>query len=123
METARGVQHGCRAGAVREADHGSPAGQVELARDGWRYAPSVNSADAYAWALSQAGRDERALASRERRCGWARAIPVSSTTGEIARRAGRPARAKALLERLLDRSPRFNPLLAPRARAALTKVG
>jgi tetratricopeptide (TPR) repeat protein len=123
METARGVNTDAEL-ALFEADHGSPRRAVELARDGWRYAPSVNSADAYAWALSQAGRDERALAlSREAMRLGTRDPGFLYHAGEIARRAGRPAHAKALLERLLDRSPRFNPLLAPRARSALTKVG
>jgi tetratricopeptide (TPR) repeat protein len=123
METARGVNTDAEL-ALFEADHGSPSTAVALARDGWRYAPSVNSADSYAWALSQAGRDERALAlSREAMRLGSRDPAFLYHAGEIARRAGRPARAKALFERLLDQSPRFDPLLAPRARAALTKVG
>jgi tetratricopeptide (TPR) repeat protein len=123
METARGVNTDAEL-ALFEADHGSPRRAVELARDGWRYAPSVNSADAYAWALSQAGRDERALAlSGEAMRLGSRDPDFLYHAGEIARRAGRPARAKALFERLLDQSPRFDPLLAPRARASLTNVG
>jgi tetratricopeptide (TPR) repeat protein len=123
METARGVNTDAEL-ALFEADHGSPRRAVALGRDGWRYAPSVQSADAYAWALSQAGHDERALELSEEAMRLGSRDPsFLYHAGEIARRAGRPVEARALLSRLLDQSPRFNPLLAPRARAALTKLG
>src|SRR3954470_6505905 len=41
--------------ALYEADHGSPARGVVLARRAWRNAPSVRSADALGWALTSAG--------------------------------------------------------------------
>ncbi len=39
-----------------EADHGSPRRAVALGRDVWRRLPSLRSADALGWALTQAGR-------------------------------------------------------------------
>jgi hypothetical protein len=45
--------------AVFEADHGSPARAVRLARRAWAQAPSVRSADALEWALTRSG-DPRA---------------------------------------------------------------
>jgi tetratricopeptide (TPR) repeat protein len=41
--------------AVYEADHGSKARGLALARAAWRNAPSVRSADAVGWALTRAG--------------------------------------------------------------------
>ena len=41
--------------AVFEADHGSPAKAVTLARRGWDAAPSVRAADALGWALTRSG--------------------------------------------------------------------
>jgi hypothetical protein len=42
--------------------------------------------------------------------------------GMIARARGDDARAARLLERLLDQSPRFSALYAPRARRALSAL-
>jgi Tfp pilus assembly protein PilF len=39
--------------------------------------------------------------------------------GMVALRAGQPERAKAYLSRLVEQSPRFSPLLGPRAERAL----
>src|SRR5204863_1802063 len=47
--------------AVFEADHGSPARAVSLARKAWSRAPSVRSADALGWALTAAGRPRLGL--------------------------------------------------------------
>jgi tetratricopeptide (TPR) repeat protein len=47
--------------AVFEADHGSPARAVKLARRSWRNAPSVRSADALGWALTKAGHPRAGL--------------------------------------------------------------
>jgi tetratricopeptide (TPR) repeat protein len=44
-----------------EADHGDPARAVALGAALWKRAPSVGSADAYAWALHVAHRDREAL--------------------------------------------------------------
>jgi tetratricopeptide (TPR) repeat protein len=106
--------------ALFEADHGDPAKAVDLAGRAWAAAPSVRSADAYSWALSRAGRDREALAMS------ARAMRLGSRdpsflyhAGMVALRAGQPERANAFLSRLVEQSPRFNPLFGPRARQAL----
>jgi tetratricopeptide (TPR) repeat protein len=106
--------------ALFEADHGDPAQAVDLAARAWAVAPSVRSADAYSWALSSAGRDREALAmsTRAMRLG-SRDPSFLYHAGMIALRAGQPERAKAFLSRLVEQSPRFNPLFGPRARRAL----
>ncbi len=110
--------------ALYEANHGDSRKAVVLGRRAWRAAPSVRSADAYAWALSAAGEDERALSlSREAMRLGARDPSFLYHAGMIAMRAGRSAEARELLGRLLAQSPRFSPLYAPRARRALGELG
>ena len=109
--------------AVFEADHGSPAEAVRLARRSWAAAPSVRSADALGWALTAAGRPDEGLE-------WARrALRLGSRdplflyhAGVSAERAGRPAEARGYLSRSLSLNPRFSPYHAPRARRALEAV-
>jgi tetratricopeptide (TPR) repeat protein len=48
------------------ADFGSPARAVTLGRRVWRTAPSVRSADALGWALTQAGRPREGLSFARR---------------------------------------------------------
>jgi tetratricopeptide (TPR) repeat protein len=106
--------------ALFEADHGDPAQAVDLAARAWAAAPSVRSADAYSWALSSAGRDREALpvSARAMRLG-SRDPSFLYHAGMVALRAGQPERAKVLLSRLVEQSPRFNPLFGPRARQSL----
>jgi len=106
--------------AIFEADHGSSAKAVELARDAWRSAPSVRSADALSWALSAAGDDS--AASRFS----AEAMKLDSRdptflyhAGMIAQADGRTADANRHLGVLVEQSPSFNPLYGPRAEQAL----
>src|ERR1700759_546050 len=47
--------------AIYEADHGSPAKAVALARRAWAEAPSVRAADALGWALAQDGQAREGL--------------------------------------------------------------
>jgi tetratricopeptide (TPR) repeat protein len=106
--------------ALFEADHGSPARALRLARRAWASAPSVRSADALGWALTAAGRARAGLA-------WAhRALRLGSRdplflyhAGMAARAAGERGEASTLLRRGLELNPRFSPLYAPRAREAL----
>lgn len=44
-----------------EADHGSPTSALAMARAEWRLRPTIQAADAMAWALHANGRDEQAL--------------------------------------------------------------
>jgi tetratricopeptide (TPR) repeat protein len=109
--------------ALFEANHGSPARAVVLARRAWAQAPSVRSADALGWALTSAGRP--ALGLR-----WARrALALGSRdpsflyhAGMSARAAGRAALAHAYLSESLALNPRFSPLYAPRAERALREL-
>jgi tetratricopeptide (TPR) repeat protein len=110
--------------ALFEADHGNPAHAIALAERAWGVRPSVGTADAYAWALHQAGRDAEAAAfsAKAMRLG-SRDPQFLYRAGVIARASGDPTLARKLLRRLLEQSPRFDPLLAPRAHAALAAIG
>jgi pentatricopeptide repeat protein len=106
--------------ALFEADHGSPARAVMLARRAWASAPSVRSADAVGWASTRAGDPGAGVR-------WARrALRLGSRdpmflyhAGMSARVAGERSLARRWLTRALAANPRFSPLSAPRAARAL----
>jgi tetratricopeptide (TPR) repeat protein len=106
--------------ALFEANHGSRARAVTLARRAWAQAPSVRSADALGWALTRAGDPAQGLQ-------WAhRAVHLGSIdplflyhAGIAAKQSGRAAQARDYLTRSLVLNPRFSPLYAPLARRAL----
>jgi tetratricopeptide (TPR) repeat protein len=109
--------------AVFEAAHGNPATAVELGRRAWHYTPSVRAADAYAWALSAAGRDREALRFSHRAMRLGSLDPVFLYhAGMVSLRAGDEPRARALLSRVLERDPWFSPLHSREARAALASL-
>jgi tetratricopeptide (TPR) repeat protein len=109
--------------AVFEADHGSVERAVAAGSQAWRLTPSVRAADAYSWALSAAGRDRAALRFSQRAMRLGSFDPAFLYhAGIVSLRAGERQRARALLSRLLERSPRFSPLQAPVARAALERL-
>ena len=106
--------------SIFEAENGSPARAVALARRGWGAAPSVRSADALGWALTRAGRPASGLAYAHRALRLGSRDPLFLYhAGIAARDAGRAGEARGLLRRALSLNPRFSPLHAPRARAAL----
>ena len=109
--------------ALFEADHGSPARAVELARRAWAAAPSVRSADALGWALTRAGEPVAGVrwARRALRLGSRDAMFLYHA-GMAARAAGDRDAARRWLARALERNPRFSPLHAPRAARALREV-
>lgn len=110
--------------ALFEADHGDPGRAVALGREAWRRAPSVRSADAYAWGLHAAGRDALALElSREAMRLGSRDPYFLYHAGVIAADAGQAARARRLLGRVVEQSPGFSPYHGPRAEAALEALG
>jgi tetratricopeptide (TPR) repeat protein len=110
--------------ALFEANHGSAAKGVVLGRRAWDEAPSVRSADAYAWALSRGGRDAAALHfSAEAMKLGSRDPSFLYHAGMIAKRAGRDESARRYLSQLVVQSPRFNPLFGPRAQRALEGLG
>jgi tetratricopeptide (TPR) repeat protein len=106
--------------AVFEADHGSPARAVRLARRAWANAPSVRSADALGWALTASGHPRAGLLWAHRALRLGSRDPVFLYhAGMSARAAGSGAEARALLRRALELNPHFSPLYAPRAERAL----
>lgn len=106
--------------ALYEADHGDPRRAVALGATAWDRAPSVRSADAYAWALHSAGRDGAAqrMSNQAMRLG-SRDPYFLYHAGTIAAAAGNAERARELLGQLVAQSPRFSPLYGPRAERAL----
>ncbi len=106
--------------AVIEADHGSPARAVTLARQAYGAAPSVRSADALGWSLTRAGKAREGLryATEALRLGSRDALLLYHA-GIAARDAGRPDLARRHLTRALAGNAQFSPLHAPRARRAL----
>ncbi len=109
--------------AIFEADHGSAAKAVEAGRQAWRATPSVRAADAYSWTLSAAGRDGAALRFSHEAMRLGSLDPYFLFhAGIVSLRAGETQRAETFLSRLLERSPRFNPIQGPQARAALKEA-
>jgi tetratricopeptide (TPR) repeat protein len=109
---------------LNEANHGEPTRAVLLGRTAWRTAPSVSSADALSWALYRAGRvDAAARFSVEAMRLGSRDPEFLYHAGMIARANGDDAAARRLLTTLIEQSPRFHPLYAPRAERALRSLG
>jgi hypothetical protein len=102
--------------ALFEADHGSRARAVRLARAAWANAPSVRSADALGWALARSGRAREGLR-------WAhRALRLHSVDPVLRYHAGmiaRGAERRRDLRSALAHGLAAQPLLAARAREAL----
>jgi tetratricopeptide (TPR) repeat protein len=123
LERSRGVNTDAEL-AIFEADHGSASRAVELGRSAVSKAPSVSSADAYSWALTAAGRGQRALhwAERALRTGW-RDPHVRYHAGMAAKLAGERSLARRWLTQALALNPHFSPLHAPRAQRALASLG
>lgn len=106
------------------AENGSAQRAVELARASLPQRRSVVGFDSLAWALHHAGRHEQALAASKQAMKLGSRDPLFLyRAGMVSAGAGADARAKQLLGTLLEQSPRFHPLYAPRARAALARLG
>jgi tetratricopeptide (TPR) repeat protein len=110
--------------ALFEADHGDPAAALTAARAEWSRRRSIHSADALAWALHANGDDRAALRYTDLalRLGTDDAL-LHYHAGMIHLAAGDRSGAEALLRRALALDPSFSPLHAPRARAALERIG
>jgi tetratricopeptide (TPR) repeat protein len=108
--------------AIVEADHGSPARAVELARRAYAAAPGVRGADALGWALTRAGRPADGLdhARRALRLGSRDALFLYHA-GIAARDAGLAGPARRYLTRALA-GDALSPLHARDARTALEAV-
>ena len=81
--------------AIFEADHGSPARGVALARRAWASAPSVRSADALGWALARPGDARGGPALGAPRAAARLARPARSATTRHDRARRRPPRRGA----------------------------
>ena len=106
------------------ADHGDPVAALSSATAAWQTRRSVQSADAYAWALHANGRHAEALqmAEQAQRLGTRSAL-FDYHRGMIQRALGDDSAARRSLSSALDTNPTFSPLHARRADAALTALG
>jgi tetratricopeptide (TPR) repeat protein len=106
--------------AVFEADHGSPARALALARRAWDAAPGLRAADARGWALTRSGRPEAGLrwAHRALRLGSRDAI-FRYHAGMAALAGGRDAEGRRHLSIALDHGLAGWPWQAAQARDAL----
>lgn len=109
--------------ALIEAEHGDPGEALQLAEQEWQVRQSVFVADALAWALHVNDRHDEALeyADRAAELGW-RNASLHYHRGMILAALGRDAEATAELTEALEINPHFNPLQAPRARAAIAEL-
>jgi len=109
--------------AVFDADRGRAAAALRAARATWERQPSIEAADAYAWALHAVGRDRLALrfAVEAARLGTRSAV-FSYHRGMIEKALGERAAARRSLRRALHLNPYFSALHAPRAEAALAAL-
>jgi Flp pilus assembly protein TadD len=97
---------------------------VKLARAEIAVRRDIYGWDALSWALLEAGRVADARAASDKALALGTPDPrLLYHAGMIAAAQHQPDRAAALLRRTLAISPRFDPVQAPRARAALAALG
>jgi tetratricopeptide (TPR) repeat protein len=109
--------------AVFEADYGSPAEAIAMARRAYAEAPAVQRADALGWALTRNGRPAEAIRYAREAMRLGGFDPTFLYHGAIAaKEAGQEALARRWLRELLREHAGFSPLLEPRARQALKEV-
>jgi tetratricopeptide (TPR) repeat protein len=109
--------------ALLETAAGDRGMAVRYARIAWRHSPSVRSADALGWALTNVGRPREGLR-------WARrALALGSVDPRLlyhaavaAERAGQPDHARRWLTTIERMNPRFSPLFGPKAMRLLESV-
>ncbi|MFD0691037.1 tetratricopeptide repeat protein [Actinomadura fibrosa] len=110
--------------ALFETGHGDRAAALRAARAEWARRRSVHVADALAWALHANGRDEEALGyARKAAATGYRNAAFLYHRGMIERSLGKRPEARRDLAAALRLNPRFSPLDAPRAKAALAGLG
>ena len=110
--------------AVVEADRGDPAMAVEHAEKEWKRRQNVEAADAMAWALHSAGRDQEALeyAVKANRLEGPNATYLYHQ-GMIEASLGKDDAARTHLQAALNTNPYFSPLYAPRAEDTISELG
>jgi tetratricopeptide (TPR) repeat protein len=110
--------------ALFDADHGDPGAAVRAARTEWGRRRSIHVADAYAWALHAAGRDEEAAGFARRALALGtRSALFRYHDGMIQLALGHDAAARADLRLAMSINPNFSILGAPAARRALHSLG
>jgi tetratricopeptide (TPR) repeat protein len=106
--------------AVFEADHGSPARAVALARKAWAEDPSIRAADSLGWALTRSGDAQQGLAWAHRALRLGSVDPLyRSHAGLAALAAGHVAEGRRNLRMALRDGLDGYPWQALRARRAL----
>jgi tetratricopeptide (TPR) repeat protein len=96
-----------------EANHGSPARAVRLARRVWGAAPSIRSADALGWALTRAGRPRAGLAWARRALRTGSRDPLFRLhAGVAAQRTGQRAEAALHFEIAINGGAALSPSAA-----------
>jgi len=110
--------------ALFDADHGVRLDEsVRLADTELSVRKDVYGYDAEAWALYKIGRYAEARAAAEKALAQGtRDARILYHAGLIDQALGHPAAAMAELRQALAISPNFDPLQAPRARAALARL-
>ncbi|WP_326670767.1 tetratricopeptide repeat protein [Streptomyces sp. NBC_01257] len=107
--------------ALFEADHGDHKQALALARKSLKSRPFLDSQDALAWALHTNGQDEEALTVSDKALALGtRNALFHYHRGMIQQSLGNTDAARDDLTKALAINPHFNPLHAPKARAALT---
>ncbi|WP_067472465.1 tetratricopeptide repeat protein [Nocardia amamiensis] len=109
--------------ALLAADHGDPVEAARLAQLEFDRRQSILTADALAWALHKAGRNDEAIiyADRAAALGW-RSAALAYHRGMILAALGRTDDAATALTDALRINPYFSPLHAPRAQRALDSL-
>jgi tetratricopeptide (TPR) repeat protein len=109
--------------ALFDADHGDPSAAVKAAKTEWRRRHSIHVADAYAWALHAAGRDEEAVAYARRALALGtRSALFRYHAGMIQLALGHDGAARTDLRLALSINPNFSILGAPTARRSLASI-
>ncbi|GAB3277385.1 tetratricopeptide repeat protein [Kineosporia babensis] len=105
------------------ADHGKPENAVRHARAEWSLRKSVLVADALAWALHRAGKNDEArqYAITAGKLGWRNAT-FSYHRGMIELALGNRSDARRHLARALEINPHFSLVQAPKAKSALNSL-
>lgn len=105
------------------ADHHLP-GALDLAREGYQHRPSIQGADALAWALYTSGQPQEAeaYATEALRLGTRDALKLYHA-GMIAQALGKTDDARSYLSRALALNPTFSILHSAEAREALAALG
>ena len=110
--------------ALFEADHGSPADALTVARAEWQRRKSVHVADVLAWALHVNGRDRAALRlSREATRLGTEEARLWLHRGRIEAALGLDDAARVHLRRGLAADPGVSPWQADQARTVLRRLG